>query len=111
MPGGRASPAKGSSFEREVAGFFGCIRTPLSGAAGGNDLQSDNSCLEGWGVECKRRKELPKSITKGLAQAEAAMKPGERPLLVMREDRGRMVVVLYGEDFRYLLESLSPGAE
>jgi hypothetical protein len=80
---------KGSGAEREVATLIGCRRTPLSGSAGGNDLDTIGSALDGWGIEVKRRAKLPVLLTAAMAQAKAAARSSERPAVVMRADHGK----------------------
>jgi hypothetical protein len=102
--------AKGRAFEREVALLFGGKRTPLSGAAGGNDITFEpDGIWADWGMEAKRRARLPVLVTAALDQAEAALPLGtrKRPAVVMREDSGRMVFVAYASDVKTWCEALA----
>jgi hypothetical protein len=83
--------------ERAVARLLGGRRTPLSGAAGGADVDA------GWcSVEVKSRKRLPQWLTGALIQARRAARPGQLAVVVLHE-LGRQhredLVVLTLSDF------------
>jgi hypothetical protein len=92
---GKAEREKGAAFERAVA-------RDLSGRTGkkvGRNLGQareggDDITLPGLRIECKARKRS--QVVDFIAQAKAACKAGEVPLVVLKADnRPWMVVALY----------------
>lgn len=99
---GKPSRDKGARFEREIVDLFRAHglkseRVPLSGATWMKDdvLVQPTFENEPWRGECKRRAKLPDYLTAWL---------GESDFLVMREDRGKAVVVISAERFAELLQ-------
>ncbi len=113
---GAASKRKGSQFEREIARQFGGKRTPLSGAAGGNDITFADGIWNDWGMELKRVAKLPASLVGkdgALTQAEGALPLGspKKPCALMREDGGRSLFICYAEDMRQWCEALAESGQ
>ena len=107
---GAASKRKGSRVEREVAAVLGGKRTPLSGATGGGDVTlPPDSIWNSWSIEVKARKGLPKMVTDAMAQAQAdiALADPRKPMVVLREDRGRMLAVVDLRDLAIWAEALA----
>jgi hypothetical protein len=96
-----------------MARAFGGKRTPLSGAAGGNDLIFDGGIWNDWGFEAKRRARLPALVTNALLQAATALPLGspKRPAVLMREDRGKAIFIAYADDVRQWCEALAEVGE
>lgn len=107
--GGRRSRRKGAEFEREVANWIGGKRNHRSGAdeRQPGDVDPEGTPFETYHIECKRRAAIAGPVLRWLKEAEQDAEcqyDGKTPLLVMREDNGQKIVVLYGEDFKALLE-------
>ena len=110
-PGG--AKAKGSRFEREVAGRLGGKRTPLSGGSGGNDVTiPSGSIWADWGIECKARGKLSWTVIwQALGQAAMAKRQNQKPAAVVKEDRGPAYFVCYLDDLVRWAEALSQVGE
>lgn len=98
--------ANWKNHERKTAKKLGGIRHTRAGnfseSAPDVDMPEDSRFV----VECKYRKELPKLVTDGLAQA-SSYKTGKIPLLVMKQHgmRGE-IVALKLDDLVNILEEI-----
>jgi hypothetical protein len=85
--------------ERRIAELLGGKRIPVSGRARGDCSDVEHPILS---VECKSRKKLPAWIEDAMNQAEASVKDGQLPVVVLHQDRApyaQSLVVLRLEDF------------
>lgn len=96
----RAERDKGARFEREISRLLGVgrhLRPDYSESA--PDLVTEHLI-----VECKRRKGI--AAIRWLEQAAGYAEEDEQgriPVVFCREDRGRVVALLYAEDFLSLM--------
>jgi hypothetical protein len=102
---GRSSRRKGGSAERDVAamaiahGFTECRRNFGSGSRGGGDLIG----IPGVSVEVKRQESL--NVHKAFAQAEAAARPSETPVVAFKRNHGPWLACLELSEFFALLKA------
>lgn len=95
----KSQRTKGANGEREVcdliaADFGRTVKRQLGQARdSGEDI-----ALPPFRIEVKRRRGGIASL-RWLEQAEAGAKPGERPIVVLREDRGSWAVLMRWSDF------------
>lgn len=96
-----SSYQKGARLERETARIMGGKRMPLSGAQGGGDIRLPaESIYNDWLVEAKSRARLPAYFSAAMKQAELECKgTRKRPAIILREDRGKIMVAFLLEDF------------
>lgn len=106
--GGKSSRTKGHSFERKIAAMF---REALPGCDARRGLQyrdgkecGDIVGVGGFQIECKC--EIRANIRGGMRQAVAAMKKGEMPLVVWKDDRQPIQATLPFDDFLEILAEL-----
>lgn len=93
----QSARAKGRKLERDAAAVFGGKRTPLSGAAGGNDVTLPTASIFGeLAIETKARKRMSWTvIDQAFDQARAASKGGNKiPAVVTKEDGGKPMIHL-----------------
>jgi hypothetical protein len=84
---------------RRVAELLGGRRVPVSGRTRGDCPDVEHPTLS---IECKSRKKLPAWIEDAMNQAEASVKDGQLPVVVLHQDRApyaQSLVVLRLEDF------------
>jgi len=94
---GKISRTRGKGFELAIAKYLGCKR---------NHFESEDLKHPILSVECKHRKELPKSILKWMRQAELAAPEGRIPCVVCHEyqqEYGDSLVIMKLRDIRDLL--------
>ena len=90
---GLKSRRKGASYEREIANAIGAKRNIGQARDGGDDIT-----LEGFRIECKRRARLGPMVD-WMAQANAACRDGDTPVVVCRGDGGESLVILRFADW------------
>jgi len=73
----------------------------------------DGGIWNDWGMELKRRAQLPVAVTSALLQAATALPLGspKRPAVLMREDRGKAIFIAYADDIRQWCEALAEVGE
>lgn len=106
---GRHSRNKGARFENEVAArisdaMYRDVRRTLGQARdSGTDIHP-----EGYAIECKRYKSLPKLFDGALAQAIAGKKaPTDIPVVVGRGDGGEPVALLRFDDLLTMIAKVA----
>ena len=109
---GKAQREKGKRAERatakEIAERFGVDAHRGWQARDGADAP-DVVGLPGWWIEVKSGKALaPKAA---LEQADAARKPDDVPVAVLRYDRQRPMAIMYWEDLLFLMQKGGVGAK
>lgn len=70
--------------ERRVAALLGGVRVPVTGRARGSAPDVQHAV---YAVEVKHRKRLPDWLHEAMAQARAAQRDGQIPLVVLHEQR------------------------
>lgn len=96
--------------ERAIAARLGGRRVPVTGRARGDQPDIDHPL---WAVEAKTRRTLPAWLHDALAQARAAARPGQVPIVVLHQTgqhHADDLVVLRLADFVDLVGDLGPGA-
>lgn len=104
---GRSAKAKGSAFERKIAGVLGGRRAPLSGAVGGGDVWG-GELSDHFTLELKKRAKLPVLITAALKQASQDAGYGTvlKPAVICEEDHGQPIICFWLEDFLSVFRGL-----
>ena len=90
--------------ERRIAELLGGRRVPVSGRTRGDCPDVEHPTLS---IECKSRKKLPAWLEEAMKQAEASVKDGRLPVVVLHQDRAlyaESLVVLRLEDFTSYLK-------
>lgn len=96
---------KGKRFEREVANWFKARGYPARRTAQVDGmLNSDVLAIDGLHVECKHYAKI--GAEKFLIQAERDAKDGDTPVVFMRQDNGRMMVMCRADDLFDMAEKL-----
>jgi len=96
---GKLSLRKGARFEREVAKAFETERVGLRGKA---DREHADVAHEIYFIQCKSYKRL--GIYRWFKEVrDGARRVGKKPMLVVKQDRERPLVVMELEDFTKLM--------
>lgn len=107
---GRKSRTKGATFEREVAARFKAVFGDDVKRRLGQARDSGHDIDGTWPfvVECKRRAKI--GVTPWFAQATVASArvPGGIPIVVMRADNEKPLVVITLDDFLGRLQLVAP---
>jgi hypothetical protein len=93
--------------ERNVAALLGGRRIPVSGRGRGDNPDIHH---ELFSIEVKSRKTIPAWLEDAMRQAEASVKDGRLPVVVLHQDRtpyAESLVVLRLEDFAGYLKGES----
>jgi hypothetical protein len=93
--------------ERNVAALLGGRRIPVSGRGRGDNPDIHH---ELFSIEVKSRKTIPAWLEDAMRQAEASVKDGRLPVVVLHQDRtpyAENLVVLRLEDFAGYLKGES----
>jgi hypothetical protein len=93
--------------ERKVAALLGGRRIPVSGRGRGDNPDIHH---ELFSIEVKSRKTIPAWLEDAMRQAEASVKDGRLPVVVLHQDRtpyAESLVVLRLEDFAGYLKGES----
>ena len=72
--------------ERRIAELLGGKRVPVSGRTRGDCPDVEHPTLS---IECKSRKKLPAWLEDAMKQAEACVRDGQLPLIVLHQDGQR----------------------
>ena len=98
---GRNNKIRGASFEREIADLFGGKR---AGTKGLPDEEHEDIIIEGFRIQCKRRKRLSLSSEWWDKVSIEAKKYKQVPLLATREDRGKSLVLMRAEHLSSIVD-------
>ena len=93
--------------ERKVAALLGGRRIPVSGRGRGDNPDIHH---ELFSIEVKSRKTIPAWLEDAMRQAEASVKDGRLPVVVLHQDRtpyAESLVVLRLDDFAGYLKGES----
>lgn len=101
---GKRTERQAAALLRDLFGIAARRSVQYCGRAGDADLQT----VDGLHVEVKARKSI--AALRFFEQAQADAKPGELPMVMMKEDRSDFFILIRAQDFPAVARLLNIGA-